>query len=80
MSTYMHVCRYLSLGTLNCLYRGTPFNSLRVCVRLCILKTGRVVQTCTAGGGIFEVCWNKDGKRLAACCQDSTVLVVDFNV
>eukprot|EP00038_Savillea_parva_P031352 m.85467 g.85467 ORF g.85467 m.85467 type:complete len:475 (-) comp9632_c0_seq2:2034-3458(-) len=44
------------------------------------LKTGRVVQTCTAGGGIFEVCWNKDGKRLAACCQDSTVLVVDFNV
>eukprot|EP00037_Helgoeca_nana_P032765 m.415302 g.415302 ORF g.415302 m.415302 type:complete len:473 (+) comp29586_c0_seq1:41-1459(+) len=43
------------------------------------LDTGRSVQSFTAGGGIFEVCWDKDGKQIAACCQDCTVLVVDFN-
>mmetsp|Transcript_36662 Transcript_36662/g.96016 ORF Transcript_36662/g.96016 Transcript_36662/m.96016 type:complete len:482 (+) Transcript_36662:339-1784(+) len=41
------------------------------------LETGRVTQSFTSGGGVFEVCWDKDGKRIAACCQDGTVLVVD---
>ena len=42
-------------------------------------QNGQKVQSFSAGGGIFEVCWDKDGKRIAGCCQDSTVMVVDFS-
>ena len=41
-------------------------------------KRGTLVRTHDGGGGIFEVCWNKDGSKLAACYSDNTVSVLDF--
>ncbi|XP_023517830.1 WD40 repeat-containing protein HOS15-like isoform X2 [Cucurbita pepo subsp. pepo] len=42
------------------------------------LKSGKIVKTYTGNGGIFEVCWNKDGDKIAACFANNTVCVLDF--
>ena len=34
---------------------------------------GSLVRQYQGGSGIFEVCWNKDGNKLAACFSDNTV-------
>ncbi|GMH25211.1 hypothetical protein Nepgr_027054 [Nepenthes gracilis] len=44
------------------------------------LKEGRVVKTYAGTGGIFEVCWNKHGDRIAACFANNTVCVLDFRM
>ncbi|KAI4315018.1 hypothetical protein L6164_027869 [Bauhinia variegata] len=44
------------------------------------LKDGKIVKTYTGNGGIFEVCWNKDGDKLAACFANNTVCVLDFRM
>ncbi|CDY18648.1 BnaA09g07470D [Brassica napus] len=44
------------------------------------LKEGKVVKTYTGEGGIFEVCWNKEGNKLAACFADNSVCVLDFRM
>lgn len=44
------------------------------------LKEGKIVKTYTGNGGIFEVCWNKEGDKIAACFANNTVCVLDFRV
>ena len=39
---------------------------------------GSLVKTYKGGGGIFEVCWNKDGTKIASCFSNNTVCVLDF--
>ncbi|XP_057500228.1 WD40 repeat-containing protein HOS15-like isoform X1 [Actinidia eriantha] len=39
------------------------------------LKECKIVKTYTGSGGIFEVCWNKEGKKIAASFADNTVCV-----
>eukprot|EP00040_Diaphanoeca_grandis_P015807 m.81094 g.81094 ORF g.81094 m.81094 type:complete len:474 (-) comp25384_c0_seq1:119-1540(-) len=43
-------------------------------------KTGKLVKSYEGGGGIFEVCWDREGKRIATCYQDTTVAIIDFSV
>ncbi|MBA0551731.1 hypothetical protein Golob_022601, partial [Gossypium lobatum] len=42
------------------------------------LKEGKIVKTYTGNGGIFEVCWNKEGDKIAACFANNTLCVLDF--
>ncbi|WVZ09269.1 hypothetical protein V8G54_013799 [Vigna mungo] len=44
------------------------------------LKEGKIVKTYTGNGGIFEVCWNKEGDKIAACFTNNTVCVLDFRM
>ncbi|GMH06385.1 hypothetical protein Nepgr_008225 [Nepenthes gracilis] len=44
------------------------------------LKEGKIVKTYAGNGGIFEVCWNKEGDRIAACFANNTVCVLDFRM
>ncbi|XP_068335753.1 WD40 repeat-containing protein HOS15-like isoform X3 [Pyrus communis] len=44
------------------------------------LKERKIVKTYTGSGGIFEVCWNKEGDKLAACFANNTVCVLDFRM
>ncbi|KAL9464234.1 hypothetical protein AB3S75_001936 [Citrus x aurantiifolia] len=44
------------------------------------LKEGKIVKTYTGNGGIFEVCWNKEGDKIAACFANHTVCVLDFRM
>lgn len=38
---------------------------------------GALVRSYKGGGGIFDVSWNREGDRLAACLQDNSLCVVD---
>ena len=40
------------------------------------MKEGKIVKTYTGNGGIFEVCWNKEGDRIAACFSNNIVCVL----
>jgi transducin (beta)-like 1 len=42
------------------------------------VKDGKRVKTHKGEGGIFEVCWNASGDKIAACYSNNTVNVVDF--
>ena len=42
------------------------------------VKDGALVRSYRGGGGIFEVCWSKEGDRLAASFANNTVAVLDF--
>nr|POE64137.1 wd40 repeat-containing protein hos15 [Quercus suber] len=44
------------------------------------LKENKIVKTYTSNGGIFEVCWNKEGDKIAACFANNTVCVLDFKI
>ncbi|XP_048502212.1 WD40 repeat-containing protein HOS15 isoform X2 [Beta vulgaris subsp. vulgaris] len=44
------------------------------------LKEGKIVKTYSGNGGIFEVCWNKEGDKIAACFANNTVSVLDFRM
>ena len=44
------------------------------------LKERKIVKTYTGSGGIFEVCWNKEGNKIAASFADNTVCVLDFRM
>jgi transducin (beta)-like 1 len=41
---------------------------------------GQLVRSFKGNGGIFEVCWNAEGNRVAACFSNKTVCVVDFRL
>ena len=43
------------------------------------VKDGSLMRTYKGEGGIFEVCWNKDGSKIAACFSNNRVSVIDFN-
>lgn len=48
------------------------------CLHIWSVKDGQLVRTYRGKGGIFEVCWNKDGDKVAACFSNNTVVVLDF--
>jgi transducin (beta)-like 1 len=41
-------------------------------------QTGALVHQYTSTGGIFEVCWNHRGDKLAASGSDGSVVVLDM--
>ena len=41
---------------------------------------GKLVKKFKGGGGIFEVCWNKAGNKIASCFSNNVVNVVDFRM
>jgi len=42
------------------------------------VEDGKLVRTFKGKGGIFEVGWNADGDKIAACYSNHTVCVIDF--
>ena len=42
------------------------------------VQKGELVKTYKGDGGIFEVCWNKDGTKVAAAYSNNMVTVLDF--
>lgn len=50
------------------------------CLHIWSVKDGSLVRTYRGEGGIFEVCWNKDGSKVAACFSNNTVRVMDFRM
>lgn len=42
------------------------------------MNEGKIVKSYTGNGGIFEVCWNKEGDKLAACSADGVACILDF--
>ena len=44
------------------------------------LKDRKIVKTFTGDGGIFEVCWNREGDKIAGCFANNTVCVLDFRM
>ncbi|XP_027942733.1 WD40 repeat-containing protein HOS15-like isoform X2 [Vigna unguiculata] len=49
-------------------------------VHIWSVKEGKIVKTYTGKGGIFEVNWNKDGDKVAACFSNNIVCVLDFRM
>ncbi|GAX74780.1 hypothetical protein CEUSTIGMA_g2227.t1 [Chlamydomonas eustigma] len=41
---------------------------------------GSLVKTYAGEAGIYEVCWNRDGDKVAACFADKTISVVDLRL
>ncbi|XP_071925215.1 WD40 repeat-containing protein HOS15-like isoform X1 [Coffea arabica] len=54
--------------------------SLDKCVHIWSVKEGKIVRRYNGNGGIFEVCWNKEGNKLAACFANNVVCVIDFRM
>lgn len=50
------------------------------CLHIWSVKDGSLVRTFRGSGGIFEVCWNNKGDKVAACFSNNTVAVVDFRM
>ncbi|KAL9691921.1 hypothetical protein QQ045_012348 [Rhodiola kirilowii] len=44
------------------------------------LKDRKIIKTYTGTGGIFEVCWNKEGNKIAACFANNAVCVLDYRM
>ncbi|XP_048493674.1 WD40 repeat-containing protein HOS15 isoform X2 [Beta vulgaris subsp. vulgaris] len=49
--------------------------SLDKCVNIWSVKEGRIIKTYTGHGGIFEVCWNTEGDKVAACFANNVVCI-----
>ncbi|KAG2663554.1 hypothetical protein I3760_16G036500 [Carya illinoinensis] len=54
--------------------------SMDKCMHIWSVKEGKIVKTYTGNGGIFEVCWNKEGDKVAACFANNVVCVLDFRM
>ncbi|XP_006657641.1 WD40 repeat-containing protein HOS15 [Oryza brachyantha] len=54
--------------------------SLDQCLHIWSVKEGRILKTYRGSGGIFEVCWNKEGSKIAACFSNNTVCIMDFRM
>ncbi|KAF7817460.1 WD40 repeat-containing protein HOS15-like isoform X1 [Senna tora] len=54
--------------------------SMDKCMHIWSVKEGKLVKTYTGNGGIFEVSWNKDGDKVAACFSNNIVCVLDFRM
>lgn len=44
------------------------------------VEDGALVKTFRGEAGIYEVCWNKEGSKVAACFANRTVCVVDLRL
>jgi len=49
-------------------------------VHIWCTQTGELIHTYTGTGGIFEVCWNKDGSKVGASAADGSVSVLDLKM
>jgi len=47
------------------------------CLHIWSVKDGSLLRTFKGSGGIFEVCWNNTGDKVAACFANNTVCVID---
>ena len=54
--------------------------SLDKALHIWSLKEGKIIRTYNGSGGIFEVCWNKEGDKIAACFANNIVCVLDFRM
>ena len=43
------------------------------------VNEGKVIKSYKGNGDIFEVAWNKEERRLAACFSSNVVSVIDFD-
>ena len=50
------------------------------CLHIWSVRDGRLIRTYKGNGGIFEVCWNSTGDKVAACFSNNTVCVVDVRI
>jgi len=50
------------------------------CLHIWSVKDGSLIKTYRGQGGIFEVCWNAAGTKVAACFSDNTVSVIDVRM
>ncbi|AES94615.2 putative transcription factor WD40-like family [Medicago truncatula] len=55
---------------------GSPDKSINIWS----LNDGKIIKTYKGNGGIFEVCWNKEGDKIAACFSNNTVCILDFRM
>ncbi|CAL8468549.1 g8089 [Coccomyxa elongata] len=44
------------------------------------VSTGNLVRTYKGQGGIFEVCWAKDGSKVAACFSNKIISILDLRM
>ncbi|KAL3505093.1 hypothetical protein ACH5RR_034934 [Cinchona calisaya] len=54
--------------------------SLDKCVLIWSVKEAKIVKRYSGSGGIFEVCWNKEGDKLAACFANNIVCVINVRM
>eukprot|EP01028_Stygiella_incarcerata_P005562 TRINITY_DN2338_c0_g1_i1.p1 TRINITY_DN2338_c0_g1~~TRINITY_DN2338_c0_g1_i1.p1 ORF type:complete len:475 (+),score=88.49 TRINITY_DN2338_c0_g1_i1:225-1649(+) len=54
--------------------------SFDTCLHVWSVKDGTVVKTFRGNGGVFEVCWNHSGDKIAACFASSHIAVIDFRM
>ena len=50
------------------------------CIHIWSVKDGKIAKTFTGDAGIFEVCWNSRGDRVAGCFSDNSLSVYDFRM
>jgi len=50
------------------------------CLHIWSVKDGSLIKTYRGHGGIFEVCWNAEGTKVAACFSNNTVAVLDVRM
>mmetsp|Transcript_38573 Transcript_38573/g.82191 ORF Transcript_38573/g.82191 Transcript_38573/m.82191 type:complete len:511 (-) Transcript_38573:228-1760(-) len=50
------------------------------CLHIWSVKDGSLIKTYRGNGGIFEVCWNADGSKVAACFSTHIVSVIDVRM
>jgi len=50
------------------------------CLNIWSVRDGSLVKTYRGQGGIFEVCWNAEGTKVAACFANHTVAVLDVRM
>ncbi|PWA53942.1 G-protein beta WD-40 repeat-containing protein [Artemisia annua] len=54
--------------------------SLDKCMHIWSVKEAKVVKTYVGSGGIFEVCWNKEGDKIGACFSNNVLCILDFRM
>ncbi|CAI9115899.1 OLC1v1016912C1 [Oldenlandia corymbosa var. corymbosa] len=54
--------------------------SLDKCVNIWSVKDAKIVRKYTGNGGIFEVCWNNKGDKIAAGYANNSVCIIDFRM
>ncbi|CAD7697533.1 unnamed protein product [Ostreobium quekettii] len=50
--------------------------------KVCIwsVRDGSLVRSFSAEGGVFDLCWNKSGDKIAASCNNADVYILDFRL
>ncbi|KAG5572904.1 hypothetical protein H5410_062670 [Solanum commersonii] len=54
--------------------------SVDTCMNIWSVKEAKIVKTYNGDGIIFEVCWNKEGNKVAACFSNNKVCVFDIRL